>query len=448
MSITFELGNFTMDSSMNVAPTFEADVTEIVQADVLLQFNWFRDTDGKWDNVFLFQTDAVDILNDISANGDANKDMWDVKYHTVGDNWCTRDITKENIDGYAIPQNTGVTHLTGFTTTTDISSANAKTYILGPSGAADETTGITDNAVGPLSSMFSKSTEAGTVGGYFNEPSTTKIKSYDDANVTIGDNNGDYSREMNLAGEFLRYFSFKLFGNKLNAGTDIFSNESEMLNKVRNLWAVDVSGKTQAQIAASNTVAPTGADASGNNYSVAQTKDNLAHAMFTGLIWRTGNAAGDGEQDPSSGPATAGIERLKQTLSKPVMENNLQGGGEEFVPTGVNSVTANLFKTDVSMSDMSGNEVAVARLHDVIPSSTTGGGQSISGLDTWYRLPLKEGDKIRIRLTVNQGTAAAADGFNNVVPARTYCIEYVLRNGKASYDTPASHLTSRVANQS
>ena len=95
--ITFELGEFSIDGSFNITPLLHSDVSVVMPGDVLLQFKWDRQTQGKWDNLFLFKPPEAMTINNLRNE--------EIRYYTLKGNFCNRDITRENTDGWAVPNN-------------------------------------------------------------------------------------------------------------------------------------------------------------------------------------------------------------------------------------------------------------------------------------------------------------------------------------------------------
>ena len=98
--ITFELGEFSIDASFNVEPLLHQDVSVVMPGDVLLQFEWDRQTQGKWDNLFLFKVDPESLEPVLDPSNIEN-----IGYYTLKGNFSNRNITTDNIEGWALPRN-------------------------------------------------------------------------------------------------------------------------------------------------------------------------------------------------------------------------------------------------------------------------------------------------------------------------------------------------------
>ena len=303
----FDLGTIDVSENLTTTPTFDVTAAVEIEGDVLLQYEWSRiqmtgedpthgggagvgattGKQGDWFNCFLFNVDASDI---------SNTDSDDIKYHTVKANWCGHSITRANYDRWGKP---GV-----WADTSEPASGDADA-----SGA--DASGGTKGDV-----QFSATT--GGVAGNFNAPQTSNVGNYmHGSGVTTNlDYVSDASTHLNLAGEYMRYYSAQLFGGRLRYGLDIFSNdEYELMEEVR---AKDVPLNTavQAHLTTSNTL---GTSLTENR----KTNVNIPHVLLSQLL-----------ADPQ------GALRVQNTLSKPAFAN---------------------IADDVAYDDISGNNYAPSR---------------------------------------------------------------------------------------
>ena len=81
----------------------------------------------------------------------------------------------------------------------------------------------------------------------------------------------------------------------------------------------------------------------------------------------------------------------------------------------ISAVTTTLLRGTVDVEDVSGT---VQR--------DLGASNGPSGTNGWYRVPLKAGDKLRIKVVMKDGRTETPATIATEVNARTYIIEYLL----------------------
>ena len=401
-NITFELGNFHLDASSALSPAFDPEVvTTSLTGDILLQYKWNRQQHGKWDNLFLFETDATSI-NDLSNS--------EVKYYTIKGNWCSRKIPTTNVDGFAIPQ------LSNTSSLTNASPAVVNTTAVGLCNDAGVTYGQYYG--------FDRTPTVGAVNGYLNKPNASKIKSYNNAGSIYTNNDNSITTHLNLAGDYVRYFAYKIFGNNLGPGLDIFSNETEMINDVKKTWndpsINNLSTQIHDAITGSNAAGPAhirAADSPGSpGYTMDKTMNNFAHNMLTSLVGSSGESLGNISAASGEALKAEGIKRLICTLSHDPSSNLRDVSSAEYPQAWTAGFGIPSNKLPV-VDENTG-------VHKLNAGRTLYDGETVINLyDRYYRLPLKINDKIRISFTVNDKSNHALGG---AVPSRKYIVEYIL----------------------
>ena len=383
----FDLGIIDVSAAMPIVPAFDAVSRKEITGDILLQFNWSRlgltgadpvsgtgnkytgvndnsGMQGDWFNCFLFNVDA----NDIS---DANAE--DIEYHTVRANWCGHSITRALNNKWQLPSTHGG------------NDGDAATY-----GASGD---LLEDGTGKGNTNFILQNVGGVTGNY-NLPKTSQITGYDYGVSGSLDRVEDSTTHLNLAGEFMRHYSAKMFGGRLRYGLDIFSNEGKLINAVKNK-DVSLNYQVLVHLETSNT---TGINTGGGDERHANT--NIPHVLLSQLL-----------SDPS------GAERVRNTLSKPTYSN---------IPT-----------TNTAITDASdGNNFAPSRTVDVTATTdnvqhnltrSPAGTVTTSDHNHWYRVPLKEGDKLRIKVNITEDNTEQPSSLA-VDAKRTYIIEYLLKD--------------------
>ena len=366
----FDLGVISVDETLTENPLFDTEPMVEINGDVLLQYEWNRTgitgsdpngslnkysgvndisgLQGDWFNCFLFNTDSTDI-------SDVNSE--DIEYHTVKANWCGHSITRANYQRWQKPG--------GVIGDADNSGANTASGLKG-------------------TVQFNRASASASNDGNFNAAATSEITGYDDG--TGVDAIVDATTHLNLAGEYMRYYSAKMFGGRLRYGLDIFSNEYALMEEVR---SKDMSLNTQVldHLTISNT---RGIDTVNDRHH----NTNIPHVLLSQLL-----------ADPQ------GALRVQNTLSKPA-----------FSPVGSDAEDA-----------IAGNGKAPSRTVQVEAVTGTvqldasiGAGQAPAGCNEWYRVPLKAGDKLRIKVVMKENRTEIPATLDGDKGDRTYIIEYLL----------------------
>lgn len=375
----FDLGEIDISANVAVIPEFDGASPVAIDGDVLLQYNWSRTSptgsdpgsgsgnkytgvndisgmQGDWFNCFLFNVDASDI-------SDANNE--DIQYHTVKANWCGHSITRALNDKWQKPG------------TTD------------PLGDADTTGAAGSGADGTGKGLVNfTAVNAGKAGNY-NLPKSSKVEGYQDGQEGTGDEVLDATTHLNLAGEFMRFYSAEMFGGRLRYGLDIFSNEYPLIQAVKDKDA-SLNQDIMAHLNASNTIGDT-------DGTERHSSKNIPHVLLSQLL-----------SDPS------GCERVRNTLSKPAF-NPIGNSSDDASDGGGKAPSRTVSVTNITTTAQAINDTTLATA-------------STANHDYWHRVPLKEGDKLRIKVRISEGNTEGASGALAVTATRTYIIEYLLKN--------------------
>ena len=235
----------------------------------------------------------------------------------------------------------------------------------------------------------------------------------------IVNNDNSITTHLNLAGDYVRYFAYKIFGNNLGPGLDIFSNEKEMINDVKKTWndpsINNLSTQIHDAITASNNAGPAslrgGDNTSTAAYTMDKTMNNFAHNMLTSLVGSSGENLADISGASGEALKAEGIKRLICTLSHDPsfnlrdISNSAEYPQEWTAGFGIPSGKLPIVDENTGVHKLNAGRT----LYD--------GEIDIDLYNRYYRLPLKINDKIRISFTVNDKSNHTLGG---AVPSRKY----------------------------